>query len=424
LNERTANVKVAHSLYRTLYLPPEDAEVRIPYRFMGSIYGEEELAAVRRVMESGWLTTGLETVRFEQQFAAYHGVSYAFAVSNCTAALHIAAQLCGLEPGNEVVTTPTTFISTNQAILATGATPIFADIDERTWNIDPEQIREKLTSKTKALFVTHLTGVICDMDAIMEIAREHDLLVVEDCAHTAGATYKGRYAGSFGDVGCFSFHAIKNMTTLGEGGMLTTVREDFALKIPWLRSMGSRYPGDSFDDGTPGPRPYEIDDVDGVLPSNVRMNESQAAVGQVQLERLRSLLERRREIAHTWSAKISEIPGLTPPYEDPDCDHAFHIYALYVDPEAAGFTNHELAHKLLYEYGVQCFPGLYRPSYLFNLYRKHGFEPGLCPIAERVAENALQLPLSPALTDDDVSYVNESLVAAAESLRAAVTAAS
>lgn len=410
-------MKVAHSLYRTLYVPPEDAEVRIPYRFMGSIYGEEELVAVRRVMESGWLTTGLETVRFEQQFAAYHGLPYAYAVSNGTTALHIAAQLCRLKPGDEVVTTPTTFVSTNQAILATGATPIFADIDERTWNIDPDQIREKLTPKTKALFVTHLTGQICDMDAIMEIAREHALLVVEDCAHAAGATYKGLYAGSFGDGACFSFHAIKNMTTLGEGGMVTTTRDDFALKIPWLRSMGSRYPGDSFDDGTEGPRPYEIDDVDGVIPSNVRMSESQAAVGQVQLKRLPSLLERRREIAHTWSAQITAVAGLTPPYEDPNCEHAFHIYALSVDPEKTGFTNVELAQKLLYEFGIQCFPGLYRPSYLFNLYRKHGFEPGLCPIAERVAENTLQLPLSPALTDEDVSYVNESLVKASDSLR-------
>jgi perosamine synthetase len=414
---------VAHSVYRTLYLPPEDVEVRVPYSFMGSIYDEQELEAVRRVMERGWLTTGLETVAFEEQFASYHGVPHAYAVANCTTALHMAAQLCRFDKGDEVITTPSTFISTNQAIVATGAIPVFVDIDPRTWNIDPERVRAAVTPRTRAIFLTHLTGQMCDMDAIMAIADEHDLLVVEDAAHAAGATYKGRFAGSIGDIGCFSFHAIKNMSTLGEGGMVTTRRDEFALKIPWLRSMGSRYPGDSFDDGTPGPRPYEIDDVDGTIPSNVRMTEAQAAVGQVQLRKLRSLLDRRREIARAWSAQIAELPGLTPPYEDPDCTHAWHIYAFVVDAEA-GFTNKELVDKLLYDHGVQCMPGLYRPSYLFELYRKRGIEPGLCPVAESVAENTLQLPLNPALTDDDVAYVNESLVAAVDALRGSVTVSS
>jgi dTDP-4-amino-4,6-dideoxygalactose transaminase len=415
---------VAHSVYRTLYLPPEDVEVRVPYSFMGSIYDEQELEAVRRVMERGWLTTGLETVAFEEQFASYHGVPHAYAVANCTTALHMAAQLCRFDKGDEVITTPSTFISTNQAIVATGAIPVFVDIDPRTWNIDPERVRAAVTPRTRAIFLTHLTGQMCDMDAIMAIADEHDLLVVEDAAHAAGATYKGRFAGSIGDIGCFSFHAIKNMSTLGEGGMVTTRRDEFALKIPWLRSMGSRYPGDSFDDGTPGPRPYEIDDVDGTIPSNVRMTEAQAAVGQVQLRKLRSLLDRRREIARAWSAQIAELPGLTPPYEDPDCTHAWHIYAFVVDAEEAGFTNKELVDKLLYDHGVQCMPGLYRPSYLFELYRKRGIEPGLCPVAESVAENTLQLPLNPALTDDDVAYVNESLVAAVDALRGSVTVSS
>lgn len=415
-------MKVTHSTYRTLYLPPEDADVRIPYSFMGSIYGDEEYEAVRRVMESGWLTTGLETVRFEEEFASRHDVPYAYAVSNCTAALHIAAQLCRLRAGDEVITTPSTFISTNQAILATGATPVFVDIDERTWNIDPEKIREKVNTRTRAIFLTHLTGQMCDMDAIMSIAHEHDIRVVEDAAHAAGATFNGRSAGSVGDIGCFSFHAIKNMTTLGEGGMLTTKNDEFALRIPWLRSMGSRYPGDSFDDGSPGPRPYEIDDVDGTIAGNFRMNETQAAVGRAQLERLPSLLARRREIARAWSAVGSEIDGVTPPFEDPRCEHAFHIYAVYIDAGEAGFTNVELANKLLYDHGVQCFPGLYRPSYLFALYRRSGLQPGICPVAERVAANTLQLPLNPALTDGDVEYVCQALLAASEALRAVAVA--
>jgi len=410
--------RVSHSPYRTLYLPPDDIDVRVPYRFMGSIYDENELEAVRRVMDSQWLTTGLETVEFESEFAEMHGVPYAYAVSSCTSALHLAAQLCRLHPGDEVITTPLTFISTNQAILAQGATVVFADVDERTWNIDPDAVEELITDRTCALFVTHLTGQICDMDALCGLAEQHGLLLVEDCAHTAGATFKGQFAGSFGDAGCFSFHAIKNMTTLGEGGMLTTGRGDFAMKTPWLRSMGSRYPGDPHDDGRPGPRRYEIDDVDGHVPSNVRMSEAQAAVGREQLKKLPGLLARRREIARRWSASLGAIRGISPPFEDERAEHAFHIYAMVVDPEEAGFTNQELHDALLHEHGVQSMPGLYRPSYLFRQYERRGFRPGLCPRAERISENTIQLPLSPHLTNDDVGYVEKAVHQAARSLTA------
>lgn len=409
--------RVTHSVYRTLYRPPEGVEIRVPYSFMGAPYGEEELDAVRRVMDSGWLTTGLETVRFEEDWRASHGVDYAFTASNCTTALHMAAQLCRIRPGDEVVTTPITFVSTNQAVLACGAVPVFVDVDPRTWNIDPGLIEEKLTPRTRAIFVTHLAGQMCDMDAILEIARRHDLLVVEDCAHTQGATYKGRYAGSLGDVGCFSFHAIKNMTTLGEGGMVTTNRDDFAVKIPWLRSMGSRYPDDPHEDGTPGPRAYDVDDVDGYVPSNLRMTEAQAAVGQVQLRRLPGFVERRREIAHRYGAGLADLPGLTPPWESPDAEHTFHLYPVMVEPAESGFTNHDLNDALLNKHGVHCVPGLYRPSYLFALYEKRGIREGACPVAEHAAANALQLPLYPQMSDEQVEHVIAAVRHAVEDLR-------
>lgn len=405
-----------HATYRTLYLPP-DENVRVPYSFMGSQYGPEELAAVSRVIERGWLTTGLETVEFEREYAERHHVDHAYTTSNCTTALHMAAQLCGFGEGDEVITTPVTFISTNQAILATGATPVFVDVDRRTWNIDPEHVRAAVTPRTNAIFLTHLTGQMCDMDAIMSIADEHGLLVVEDCAHVQGGRYKGRAAGSIGDAGCFSFHAIKNISTLGEGGMITTKRRDFALQIPWLRSMGSRYPGDHFDDGSPGPRPYEIDDVAGVVPSNLRMTEAQAAVGRVQLGKLDELLSKRRSIASTWDAAADELPGIEAPYVIPGAEHTYHIYALIVDPAKSGFTNADLSETLLNKYGVQTFPGLYRPSYLFELYRRRGYRPGGCPTAEWVSTNSIQLPLNPALSDDDVTHVAESLGQAVRQLR-------
>jgi perosamine synthetase len=410
--------RVTHSTFRTLYVPPPDVDIRVPYSFMGAPYGAEELAAIQRVLASEWLTTGAETVAFEQQWRDTHQVEYAFTVSNCTAALHIAAQLCRIGTGDEVLTTPLTFVSTNQAVLVHGAVPVFVDVSRDSWNIDPDLIRARITPRTKAIFVTHLAGQMCDMEPILAIAGEHDLLVVEDCAHAHGAQYLGRFAGSFGDVGCFSFHAIKNMTTLGEGGMITTGRDDYAVKIPWLRSMGSRYPDDPQEDGTPGPRPYEVDDVDGFIPGNHRMTEAQAAVGQAQLGKLPDFLTRRRQIAARYTAAAADLKGIMPQLAaSGPSSHTHHIYALLVDPGQTGYTATELGETLLRDHGVHCVNGLYRPSYLFALYRRRGLREGACPIAERVAANTLQLPLFPQLTDDQVDHVISALAQADAGLR-------
>jgi perosamine synthetase len=399
--------KVTHSTYRTLYRLPEGVKARIPYSFLGSPYGIEELDAVTRVIKSGWLTTGMETVQFERDWVDYHKVKYAYTTSSCTTALHMAGQLCQIKPGDEVITTPITFVSTNQAVLAQKGVPVFVDVDSRTFNIDPTKIESAITSKTVAIFVTHLAGQMCDMDPIMDIAKRYKLMVVEDCAHTAGATYKGKFAGSFGDVGTFSFHAIKNMSTLGEGGMLTTNRDDFAVKIPWLRSMGSRYLNDPNEDGTPGPREYDVDNVDGFVPNNYRMTESQSAVGQEQLKKLEGFITRRRAIADAYSKGLSGISGLTVPFESSDSQHTYHLYCLLIDPNQ-GVSNHTLHNQLLNDYGIQTVPGMYRPSYLFSLYKNYPRKYS-CPIAEYSAGNALQLPLYPQMTNSDVDYVIESV---------------
>ncbi len=401
--------RVTHSIYRTLYRLPEGLEARVPYSFLGSPYGSEEIEAVTRVIKGGWLTTGIETVQFESDWHTYHKVKYAYATSSCTTALHMAGQLCQIKPGDEVITTPITFVSTNQAVLAQKGVPVFVDVDSRTFNIDPTKIEAAITNKTVALFVTHLAGQMCDMDPIMDIAKRYNLLVVEDCAHTAGATYKGKYAGSIGDVGTFSFHAIKNMSTLGEGGMLTTNRDNFAVKIPWLRSMGSRYLNDPHEDGSPGPREYDVDNVDGLVPNNFRMTESQAAVGQEQLKKLEGFLRRRRAIAEAYSIALSGISGITVPYESADSRHTYHLYCLLIEPRN-GVTNHSLHNQLLYDYGIQTVPGMYKPSYLFSLYKNYSRKYS-CPIAEYSASNALQLPLYPQMTDSDVNYVIESFKA-------------
>lgn len=413
----SAERRIEHAPLRTIYVPPPGVDLVVPYRFLGSSYDEQELDAVERVVRRGWLTTGYETVEFEKQFAAAHDVPYAFAVSSCTTALHAAAQLCALGPGDEVVTTPTTFVATNQPILACGAVPVFADVDDRTWNIDPEQVEARITDRTKAIFLTHIAGQVCDMDPIMELAERHGLVVVEDAAHAPGAAYKGRPAGSLGDIGCFSFHAVKNMTTLGEGGMLTTRHDDFALKIPWLRSMGSRYVGDPHEDGTPGPRQYDIARVNGFVPSNIRMNEAQAAVGQVQLAKLPSMNERRRHIARTWNAAWEGIEGLRLPYESPDGDHVWHLYVLATDPEHGGVDRDALVDRLLNVHGVHCIPGLYQPSYVFSLYADRPDLRGSCPNAEWIAANSLQLPIYPELSDEQVGHVADAVAECMDALR-------
>jgi len=401
--------RVTHSTYRTLYRLPEGVEARVPYSFLGSPYGSEEIDAVTRVIKGGWLTTGMETVQFERDWQSYHKVKYAYTTSSCTTALHMAGQLFKIKPGDEVITTPITFVSTNQAVLAQKGVPVFVDVDPRTFNIDPTKIESAITNKSVALFVTHLAGQMCDMDSILDIARKYNLLVVEDCAHTAGATYKGKFAGSIGDIGTFSFHAIKNMSTLGEGGMLTTNRDDFAVKIPWLRSMGSRYTNDPHEDGTPGPREYDVDNVDGMVPNNYRMTESQAAVGQEQLKKLEGFILRRRKIADAYSKCLSGLPGVTVPFESPDSRHTYHLYCLLIEPKN-GVSNNTLHNQLLNDYGIQTVPGMYRPSYLFSLYKNYPRKYS-CPNAEYSASNALQLPLYPQMTDSDVDYVIKSLKA-------------
>ena len=176
-------------------------------------------------------TMGPQVAMFQKEFAKIFEVKHAFATSNCTTAMHVATQAFGIKAGDEVIVTPITFIATSLVILKEGAKPVYADIDPKTFNIDPKQIESKITPKTKAIYVVHYGGQMCDMDPIMAIAKKHNLFVLEDCAHAHGAKYKGRQAGSIGDIGCFSFHSLKNMMTLGEGGMITTNNDTFADKI-------------------------------------------------------------------------------------------------------------------------------------------------------------------------------------------------
>ena len=219
------------------YVTEDGVTLKVAYSFFGSIYDDEEKNAAWAAMQQDSLTMGPQVAKFQEEYAAAHGTKKAFAVSNCTTGMHLCTQLFGLKEGDEVIVTPITFVATSLVLLKEKITPVYADIDPKTFNIDPADIAKKITPKTKAIYVVHYAGQMCDMDPIMELAKKHNLYVLEDCAHTHGAEYKGRRAGSIGDAGVFSFHSLKNLTTCGEGGMITTNHEEWEKPIEALRCM-------------------------------------------------------------------------------------------------------------------------------------------------------------------------------------------
>jgi dTDP-4-amino-4,6-dideoxygalactose transaminase len=346
--------------------------------------------------------------------------------------MHAATQAFGIKEGDEVIVTPITFIATSLVILKEGGKPVYADIDPRTFNIDPKQIENKITNKTKAIYVVHYGGQMCDMDTIMEIAKKYKLLVLEDCAHAHGALYKGRKAGSIGDVGVFSFHSLKNMVTLGEGGMITTNRDDLMDALQRMRVMSiTHWDPDQIHFEFAGfklekqsvkdywiPSHFDVNDDFGKWGNNYRMNEAQAAVGRAQLMKLDKMVRRRKECAHRLTKGITGIKGITPTYEDPNCHHAFHLYTLCVESEILGASRDNFMRVLYQEEGIQ---GIlhYQPTYHFTgLKKKYNYPEKLCPNAEKFFyARQLNLPMNPRLTNDEVDMMIEGIRNAANKVR-------
>jgi perosamine synthetase len=397
------------------YAMDDGVVLKVPYSFFGSIYDEDEKNAAWEAMQQDTLTMGPQVAAFQTEFAKMCGVKHAFAVTNCTTAMHVATQLFGIRPGDEVIVTPNTFIATSLVVLKEGGRPVYADIDPRTFNIDPKEIESKITSKTKAIYVVHYGGQVCDMDPIMGIARKHGLYVMEDCAHTPGADYKGRKAGSIGDVGCFSFHSLKNMTTCGEGGMITTNRDEFVDPIEKLRCMNLQSWENQKDYWIPSH--FDVVDVNGYWGNNYRMNEIQAAVGRAQLKKLSMLSERRRALGRRITAGIEGIKGITPVYEDPNCYHVYHLYTLCIEEEELGASRDDFLRVLYKEEGVQ---GIlhYQPTYHFTGFKKLGYGDGLCPKAEKFFyRREMNLPMHPRLTDKEIEDTIKGIRSAAEKVR-------
>ena len=398
------------------YQSNDGVTLKVPYSFMGSIYDEDERQAALTAMKQDSLTMGPQVQGFQEEFARMCGVKHAFAVSNCTTGMHLCTQLFNLKQGDEVIVTPNTFIATSLVLLKEKVTPVYADIDPRTFNIDPADIARKVTPRTKAIYVVHYAGLMCDMDPIMEIARKHKLYVLEDCAHAPGAEYKGRKAGAVGDVGVFSFHSLKNITTCGEGGMITTNRDEWVKPIEALRCMNlDHWTGDQRDftfgkytlhkvvDGKYQdywvPSHFDVDDVNGHWGNNYRMNEIQAAVGRAQLRKLEMLTAKRQRAGRFINEGIKGIPGVRGVFEPEGCRHVYHLYTLTVDPKM--FNRDEFMRTLYRDFGVQ---GIlhYQPTYHFKGVKKLGIT-GNCPVAEEFFyASELNLPMHPRLSDREL----------------------
>lgn len=364
------------------------------------ILGEEEIAAVTEVLQSRWLTMGAVTQEFEEAFRAYSGAKYALAVTNATAALHMACVAAGLKPGDEVILPSLTFVATANAVRYTGAQPVFAEIcGEDNLNIDPQSIKAKITAHTKAIMVMHYGGYACAMPEILKIAEENSLVVLEDAAHASGSYLDSKMLGTWGKVGCYSFFSNKNMTT-GEGGMAVTNDEEAYKKMTLIRSHGmtsltwDRHRGHAWS--------YDVVD----LGYNYRIDEMRAAVGREQLKKLDAFNERRRQITRDYIHLIHEsCPEVKIPFEHHAGISACHLFAVLLP---SGVVRTDFMEKMKIA-GIQT--SIHYPLiHQFSFY-DHGLNSDRqsLPLTESIASREVTLPLYPGLTDDDVKFVVDTM---------------
>lgn len=379
--------------------------VRDEFLVFGSpLIGEPEIQEVVDTLQSGWLGTGPKTHRFEEAFKQYIGCRHAIALNSCTAGLHLALDVIGVQPGDEVITTPMTFAATASVIVHRGAKPVFVDVELDTMNIDPNRIEDAITTRTRAIIPVHMAGRPCDLDAIMDIAQRHNLVVIEDAAHAAEAWYEGRKIGNIGHITAFSFYVTKNICT-GEGGMVTTQNDDWAheMRIRSLHGISKdawkRYSAEGF-------QPYET-----LYPGyKYNMMDIQAALGIHQLARVEENLKVRERHWRAYNEAFAEIPEITTPLEDLSAGnrHARHLYTIRLNTDQLGITRNQFIEAVKTENigtGIH-----FTALHLHKYYREtFGFRLGDFPNAECIGERVVSLPLSPKLTDRDIADVVEAV---------------
>ena len=358
---------------------------------------EGDIAAVAEALRSDWLTTGPRVGEFEEAFAGAVGAKFAVSFSSGTAALHGAAFVAGLGPGDEAVTTPMTFCATANCVLYQRARPFFADVSADTLNLDPAAAEEKVTGRTKAILPVDYSGHAADLDALMDLAERHGLIVIEDASHALGGEYRGRRVGSMAHMTTFSLHPVKHVTT-GEGGMVTTDRPDFAETLRRFRNHGIS--SEARERQSAGQWHYEM----VMLGMNYRLPDINCALGFSQMKRLDENLARRREIAAMYGARLVGLPGLILPMARADVNPAWHLYAVRVDASKLTVGRAEVFRALRAEnIGVNVH---YIPVHLHPYYRERfGYKGGEFPVAEAAYEQLLSLPMFPAMTDADIDDV-------------------
>ena len=360
---------------------------------------EDDVKAVSEVLTSDFITCGPKVKEFEKKFAEYCGAKYAVAVSNGTAALHCACIAAGLKEGDEVITTPLTFAASANCALYVGATPIFADINPETYNIDPESIRKHITDKTKAVVAVDFTGQCVEYEKIRAICDEYNLIFIEDAAHSVATRYNGKPVGSLADITTFSFHPVKTITC-GEGGAVTTNNEEFYKKLVLAHTHGI-----TKDEATMEEAPHEGDWVyeQVSLGFNYRLTDIQAAMLLSQLNKLEKFKKRRQEIVKKYDEAFKDIPQIIVQKEIPESDTCRHLYIIRLDLEKLKCTRREFYDAMSAE-NIQC-QVHYVPVYYFPHYKRLGYEKGLCPNAEEVYKGIMSIPLYPMLTDKDTDDV-------------------
>lgn len=354
----------------------QEQEIRI--RLANPLVGDEELDAIRKVLGSGALTNGPETARFEALFADMHQVPHAVAFANGTVALAAMFLSTGIGPGDEIIVPSLTFISSATSVMHVGATPVFAEVDTETFNIDPDDIKRRITANTKGVLAVHYGGQAADMESLLALSQEHDLILFEDAAEAHGATYLGRPVGGWGKAGMFSFTPTKNITT-GEGGMVTTSDAGMAERLRRLRNHGQV-------------SPY----VHADLGYNWRITEMQAAMGIVQLQRLPDILQKKRANAEWMARRLQGVPGIRLPVTRPDRDHAYMLFTLWVESDRDALLDELLSH------GIEAriyFPPAHRQAVFAHLEAR-------LPATESICRHILSIPFHVQLTEVELEEIS------------------
>ena len=368
-------------------------------------FGPEEEAEVIAAMRSGWITTGDRTKLFEKKFRELTGSPHAIGLNSCTAGLHLALLCCGVQPGDEVITTSITFASTANVIVHCGATPVFVDVDKDTLNINTDLIEKHITKKTKAIIAVHFVGQPCKMDEITSIAEKYNIPVIEDAAHGIETVYKGKKVGNISQFTAFSFYATKNITT-GEGGMLTLKDDEAAEKARIMSLHGiSRDAWKRYSDS--GYKHWDI-----LYPGfKYNMFDIQAALGIHQLDKIDSFWQKRKELVERYNSEFADTPGLEPvlqKLQHPDDKNAYHLYVLRVKSEYLKASRDEIM-NMIQEHGI----GLgvhFRAIHLLHYYAStYNYKKGVLPVAEDNSDRVFSIPLYPALTDDDFGYIVDNI---------------